>query len=172
MTPAMVERANANRERVGARQVEFRLGEIEALPVDDASIDVVISNCVLNLVPDKQKAFSEIFRVLRPGGRFCVSDIVLDGELPEELRGVAELYAGCISGAVQLSEYMTFVSEAGFATADVARSRPITLPPALLIAAGVLPSAGGGLPEGARIMSVTVRGWKPASEIRNPTSDT
>jgi SAM-dependent methyltransferase len=162
MTPEMIARANANRDRVRAANVEFRLGEIEALPVDDASVDVVISNCVLNLVPDKRKAFAEIHRVLKPGGWFCVSDIVLEGEMPDELRSVAALYAGCVSGAVQLADYLGFVAGAGFERHDVPRSRSITIPPALLIAAGVLPDAGGILPGGARIASVTVRGWKRA----------
>ena len=95
MTPDMIARARANAEKLGFANVEFRLGEIEHLPVEAGSIDVIISNCVLNLLPDKAPAFAEMFRVLRPGGRFCVSDIVATGELPEGVRNAAGLYVGC-----------------------------------------------------------------------------
>jgi ubiquinone/menaquinone biosynthesis C-methylase UbiE len=107
--------------------VEFRLGEIEALPVTDNSVDVVISNCVLNLVPDKRKAFSEIFRVLKHGGRFCISDVVLKGILPEGLQRSAEMYAGCVAGATQMDEYLGIVSEAGFKNVEVVKSKSIDI---------------------------------------------
>ena len=100
MTPDMMAIARDNAEKLGYRNVEFRLGEIEHLPFERDSIDVVISNCVLNLVPDKARAFAEIFRVLRPGAQFCVSDIVATGELAEPIRQAAALYVGCIAGAV------------------------------------------------------------------------
>ena len=114
MTSEMVAKARENAARRGFGNVEFRLGEIEALPVDAAAADVVVSNCVLNLVPDKTKAFAEIFRILKPGGRFCVSDIVLEGELPAELRRAAELYVGCVAGALERDRYLDIIRKAGF----------------------------------------------------------
>lgn len=128
MTPEMIAKARRNNEKLGYANVEFRAGDIEALPLDDASADVVVSNCVLNLVPDKKKAFAEIRRVLRPGGHFCISDIVLEGELPEKLRGAAEMYAGCVSGALQEDEYLGIIRETGFADINVRESRQINLP--------------------------------------------
>ncbi len=126
MTPEMVEKARRNAEQVGANTIDFRLGEIEALPVDERSIDVVISNCVINLVPDKASAFREILRVLRPGGRLMISDIALNGELPAALLASAEAYVGCISGAAQITEYQTILAECGFT--DVAiTANPINL---------------------------------------------
>ena len=113
MTPEMIAQARANAERGGYANVEFRLGDIEALPVDAASVDLVISNCVLNLVPDKTKAFAEIARVLRPGGRLAVSDIVLDGPLPESLQANEGAYCSCISGALARSEYLAKLAAAG-----------------------------------------------------------
>jgi arsenite methyltransferase len=114
MTEEMIRKANENKGKVGIKNVEFRLGEIESLPVDDQSVDRVISNCVINLVPDKGIAFSEIYRVLKPGGKFTVSDIVLDGELSEEERRDAALWAGCVSGALQRKEYIEKIKGAGF----------------------------------------------------------
>lgn len=114
MTPEMLERARLNAARSTFRNVEFRQGEIEALPVEDGSVDVVLSNCVINLVPDKRRAFSEIFRVLRPGGRFAISDMVTYGDVPSELRQDMELWAGCIAGALDREEYLAIVAEAGF----------------------------------------------------------
>ncbi|MCB2205122.1 arsenite methyltransferase [bacterium] len=160
MTEVMIAKANANREKLGIGNVEFRLGEIESLPVDDDTIDVVISNCVLNLVPDKAKAFSEIFRVLRPGGSFTVSDIVVEGEMPDELRSVAELYAGCVSGAEQRQAYLGHIAQAGFASVQTPVEKPILIPE------DVLTDVLSNLPEetrnldGARLVSVTVRGVK------------
>ena len=114
MTEAMIAKARANAEKLGLNNVEFRLGEIEVLPVGVGTIDVVVSNCVLNLVPDKKKAFSEINRVLKPGGHFSISDIVLVGELPDSILKTAELYAGCVAGAIQKDAYLGMVREAGF----------------------------------------------------------
>jgi len=126
------------------------------LPLDDASADVVVSNCVLNLVPDKRKAFAEIWRVLRPGGHFCISDIVLRGELPEKLRGVAEMYAGCVSGALQEDEYLGIIRETGFADLDVRESRQIFLPDNIL--RGYLDDAEIALirRSGFQVLSITV----------------
>jgi arsenite methyltransferase len=113
MTPEMVAQARANAERGGYANVEFRLGDIEALPVDTASVDLVISNCVLNLVPDKTKAFAEIARVLKSGGRLAVSDIVLDRPLPESLQANEGAYCSCISGALPRTEYLAKLAAAG-----------------------------------------------------------
>ena len=157
MTPEMIAKANANAAKLGVKNVEFRLGEIEALPVDDGAVDVVISNCVVNLVPDKAKAFSEIHRVLKPGGRFSVSDIVLDGELPEPVRRSAELWAGCVSGALQKEEYLGIAREAGFDVA-IEKERRIEIPEEIVAAA----LAGSVLGMPVRILSVTVAGRKRA----------
>ena len=157
MTPEMIAKANANAEKLGAKNVEFRLGEIEELPVESGTVDAVISNCVVNLVPDKRKAFSEIHRVLKPGGRFTVSDIVLDGELPEPVRKSAELWAGCISGALPKDEYLGIARAAGFDVA-VEKERPIEIPEEIVAAA----LAGVPLAAPVRILSVTVVGRKRA----------
>lgn len=114
MTEEMIEKANANKTRANATNVEFRLGEIESLPVDNDTVDRVISNCVINLVPDKKKAFSEIYRVLKTGGKFTVSDIVTDGKISKEERRDASLWAGCISGALDKKDYLAIIENAGF----------------------------------------------------------
>lgn len=119
MTPEMLERARENARRGGYANVEFRLGEIENLPVADASVDAIISNCVINLSPDKPRVFREAFRVLKPGGRLMVSDIVLEGELPQAVRESAAAYVGCISGAARKEEYLGMISEAGFEDLEV-----------------------------------------------------
>lgn len=119
MTLEMIAKARANAEKGGYTNVEFREGDIEMLPVDEESVDVVISNCVLNLVPDKAQAFREIFRVLRPGGRLAVSDIVLRRELPEAIRRHPDVYASCIGGAIAKEEYLRLLREAGFEGVEV-----------------------------------------------------
>ncbi|MGQ9705239.1 MAG: arsenite methyltransferase, partial [Actinomycetota bacterium] len=119
MTPEMLEGARENARRGGYSNVEFRLGEIENLPVADASVDVVISNCVINLSPDKPRVFREAFRVLKPGGRLMVSDIVLEEELPEAVRRSRAAYISCVSGAVLRSEYLGMIEEAGFRDLEV-----------------------------------------------------
>jgi arsenite methyltransferase len=119
MTEEMVEKAKKNQEKLGITNVEFRFGDIENMPVAEHEVDVIISNCVLNLVPDKTKAFGEMYRTLKPGGHFCVSDIVLNGELPAKLKSAAELYAGCVSGASQKQEYLDLLEEIGFTEIEV-----------------------------------------------------
>lgn len=114
MTPEMVQKANENAAELGMKNVEFRLGDIENLPVEDNSVDVIISNCVINLTPDKAKAFREAFRVLRPGGRMMISDIVLNAPLPKRARDDLKTYTGCLGGAIQEDEYLQLVREAGF----------------------------------------------------------
>src|SRR5215216_4265537 len=127
-TPAMIEKARKNAEVRGFNNVEFRQGDIDDMPVTSNKADVIVSNCVLNLVPNKHKVFSEIYRVLKPGGHFSISDIVLEGELPEKWKQVAELYAGCISGAIQKKEYLDIVAEAGFTTITLQKEKKIILP--------------------------------------------
>lgn len=114
MTPEMVEKANENARRGGYKNVEFRLGEIEKLPVSDNYVDVIISNCVINLSPEKEKVFREAFRVLKPGGRLMVSDIVLLKELPEAIKDSVEAYIGCLSGAIMKDDYINAIKDAGF----------------------------------------------------------
>ena len=119
MTSAMIEKARANKENLGAENVEFRLGEIEHLPVADETADVVISNCVVNLSPDKPQVFREAFRALRPGGRLAVSDIVTDGPLPDEIKSNLSAWAGCIGGALEVSDYIAAIEAAGFVDVDL-----------------------------------------------------
>ncbi len=114
MTAEMIEKARANQARLGLSNVEFRLGEIEHLPAGDASVDVIISNCVINLSPDKPQVFREAYRVLKPGGRLAVSDIVTNGPLPEEVRLSIEAWAGCLAGAVDVNSYRSALESAGF----------------------------------------------------------
>ena len=132
-TEAMVEKARENTRKLGYSNVDFILGDIENIPVKFGVVDVVISNCVLNLVPDKQKAFSEIYRVLKQGGHFCISDVVLQGELPNELRDDAAMYAGCVAGALQQDQYLGIIKEAGFINVDVKKAKKIELPDDLLL---------------------------------------
>jgi len=119
MTPEMIEKARENAEKGGYRNVEFRLGEIESLPAADNSVDVIISNCVINLSPDKERVFSEAFRVLKPGGRLMVSDIVLLKELPDFIRNSVAAYVGCISGALMKDEYLGAIKKSGFQEVNV-----------------------------------------------------
>ena len=114
MTPEMIERAQANAKRVNATNVEFRQGYLESLPVESNTVDVIISNCVINLSPDKEKVFNEAFRVLAPGGKLAVSDIVTDGELPEVVRNSLSAWAGCVAGAVEAKEYISMMEAVGF----------------------------------------------------------
>ncbi len=131
-TEEMLEKANKNNAKLGFNNVEFKFGEIEDIPLDTDGTDVVVSNCVLNLVPDKSKAFSEIYRILKPGGHFCVSDIVLIGELPQGLKDSASMYAGCVSGALQKEDYMAHIDNAGFLDVDIKKSKRIQLPDELV----------------------------------------
>ncbi len=132
MTPAMINRARINAEKLNFHNVEFRLGEIESLPVSANRADVIVSNCVLNLVPDKRKAFSEIYRVLKPGGHFSISDIVLTGDLPEKVKQTAELYAGCVSGGIPKDEYMNIIKDSGFQNITIQKEKRISVPDDIL----------------------------------------
>ena len=119
MTPAMLDKARLNKEKLGAENVEFRLGEIEHLPVSDASVDVIISNCVINLSPNKPQVFREAHRVLKPGGRLAVSDIVTDGPLPEAVKSSLSAWAGCVAGALDLKDYIAAIEAAGFVDVEL-----------------------------------------------------
>ncbi len=119
MTPAMLEKANANKEKMSVTNVEFRQGQIESLPVDDNTIDVIISNCVINLAPDKRPVFAEAFRVLKPGGRVSISDIVTEGAFTEELRADVEKWAECVTGAIDVAEYTNMMQQVGFVDIQV-----------------------------------------------------
>jgi len=131
-TDRMVEKAKLNASKLNYTNVEFRQGDIENMPLAGNVADVVVSNCVLNLVPDKSQAFAETFRVLKKGGHFSVSDIVLVGDLPEGLQKSAEMYAGCVSGAIQKEEYLSIIKESGFTNITVQKEKRITLPDEIL----------------------------------------
>ena len=152
MTPEMLTRARRNAAKGGYKNVEFRRGEIEDLPVEDNTVDVIISNCVINLSPDKEKVFKEAFRVLRPGGRLMVSDIVLLEELPEDIANSMEAYVGCLAGAVKKDEYLKAIKDAGFKSVK-ARSEA-SYPLELMISD---PSASGG---GALMKDLKITGRK------------
>jgi len=128
----MLAKARSNAQKLGFTNVEFVAGDIEEMPLADNQFDVVISNCVLNLVPDKDKAFAEIMRVLKPGGHFCVSDVVLKGELPDKLKKDAEMYAGCVSGAMQMEDYLGTIQRAGFKNVKMHKQRSIEVPANIL----------------------------------------
>lgn len=132
-TPKMIERARINAEVRGFNNVEFREGDIENMPISDNVADVIVSNCVLNLVPNKAGVFKDIFRVLKPGGHFSISDVVLEGELPEGLQKDAEMYAGCVSGAIQKSEYLGLIQSTGFVNQIIQKQKPIVIPDDILI---------------------------------------
>ena len=132
-TPAMIEKARANAEKMGYHNVEFRQGDIEHMPITANSADVVVSNCVLNLVPNKHAVIQDIFRVLKPGGHFSISDVVLVGALPEALRNAAEMYAGCVSGAIQKQVYMELIDANGFENVTIQKEKAIIIPDDILV---------------------------------------
>ena len=127
-TSAMIEKARANAEKLGFNNVEFRQGDIEKMPVTSDAADVIVSNCVLNLVPNKDGVFKEIYRVLKPGGHFSISDVVLVGELPSDIRNAAEMYAGCVSGAIQKQQYLQLIEANGFKNITIQKEKPIEIP--------------------------------------------
>ena len=132
ITEKMIELAKNNAAKLGYKNVEFRHGDIDSMPLFSNKADVVVSNCVLNLVPNKHKVFGEIFRVLKPGGHFSISDIVIEGELPAKWKEIAELYAGCVSGAIQKSEYLGIIEEAGFTNITLQKDKTIVIPDEIL----------------------------------------
>jgi arsenite methyltransferase len=166
-TPAMIERARKNAEVRGFNNVEFRQGDIDEMPVTSNKANVIVSNCVLNLVPNKHKVFSEVYRVLKPGGHFSISDIVLEGELPEKWRQVAELYAGCVSGAIQKKEYLGIIEEAGFANIQLQKEKNITIPDDILSNYLSEDEIREYKKSNINIQSITVYADKPAKDERN-----
>ncbi len=165
-TEAMVSKARANAEKLGFNNVEFRLGDIDNMPVTSNHANVIVSNCVLNLVPNKHKVISEIFRVLKPGGHFSISDIVLEGVLPAKWKEVAELYAGCVSGAIQKQEYLGIIQEAGFKNILVQKDKTINIPDDILASYLNADEISEYKKGNTRITSITVYAEKPAKDDR------
>lgn len=124
----MIEKARENARKRGYTNVEFREGDIENMPVESDTADVVVSNCVLNLVPNKKAVFKELYRVLKPNGHFSISDIVLTGELPKKIKTPAEMYAGCVASAIQKEEYLSYIQQAGFKNITIQKDKPIIIP--------------------------------------------
>lgn len=161
MTPTMIEKARNNADALGFNNVEFRLGDIEHMPIGSEKVDVIVSNCVLNLVPNKELAFTEMFRVLKPGGHFSVSDIVLEGNLPDQLKHAAEMYAGCVSGAIQKADYLQQLADVGFVDLIIQKEKNINLPDDILseyLSADEIVIFKSGTDA---ILSITLYGKKP-----------
>ena len=131
-TPEMIEKARNNADKLGFNNVEFRLGDIENIPLMSNVADVVVSNCVMNLVPNKLKAFAEVQRILKPTGHFSISDIVLVGDLPEKIKNAAEMYAGCVASAIQMEEYLKIIENSGFKNITLQKKKPIIVPDDIL----------------------------------------
>ncbi len=169
-TEAMISRARKNADTLGYNNVEFRFGDIEQMPIADNTADVIVSNCVLNLVPNKQNVFAEIWRVLKPGGHFSISDIVLVGELPTNLLKAAELYAGCVSGAIQQDSYVSLIQEAGFTDLILQKQKPIFLPDELLANYLTADEIAAFRASGTGIVSLTAYAEKQAGQPITSTS--
>lgn len=131
-TPEMIEKARNNADKLGFNNVEFRLGDIENIPLMSNVADVVVSNCVMNLVPNKPKAFAEVQRILKPTGHFSISDIVLVGDLPEKIKNAAEMYAGCVASAIQMEDYLKIIENSGFKNMTLQKKKPIIVPDDIL----------------------------------------
>ena len=160
-TKAMLNKAEENRKKLGFENVEFKFGDIENLPLEDNTADVIVSNCVLNLVPDKDKAFAEIFRTLKPGGHISVSDIVTSGELPQSIRSAASMYAGCVGGALIKEEYINKIKKSGMINIDVQKERSINLPDEILIEYLSKEELDAFRKSGINIISINVYAEKP-----------
>lgn len=163
-TERMIDKARANAEKLGFNNVEFRFGDIEQMPVSADVADVVVSNCVLNLVPNKFNVLKEVYRVLKPGGHFSISDIVLEGELPAKLREAAEMYAGCVSGAIQKEVYLELIHATGFKNVTVQKEKSILLPDDILRNYFSAEEIQSFRNSNAGIYSVTVYAEKPLTE--------
>ena len=166
-TPAMVEKARQNAEKLGFNNVEFRQGDIEHMPVSDNIADVIVSNCVLNLVPNKQAVIQEIFRVLKPGAHFSISDIVLEGNLPASLQQAAEMYAGCVSGAIQKDHYLEFIKTTGFTNITVQKEKAINIPDDILLQYLSSRELEAFRNSNTGIDSITVYAEKPTQEAKS-----
>lgn len=162
MTKEMIELARKNAEKLGYKNVQFRYGDIENMPVTSKKADVVISNCVLNLVPDKDMAVSEICRILKVGGHFCISDIVVEGTLPDKIRNAAAMYAGCVSGALTKEEYMELIGRMGFINITIHKFKEIEIPHEVFSQFITKEELDDYLQSGAKIYTITVSGEKPA----------
>jgi SAM-dependent methyltransferase len=163
-TPAMIERARKNAEARGVHNVEFRQGDIEKMPVTSNIADVIVSNCVLNLVPNKDSVFKEIFRALKPGGHFSISDVVLEGGLPKQIKDAAEMYAGCIAGAIQKQDYLDLIKANGFVNTTVQKDKAIVVPDDILSSYLSAKQIEEFKQSGTGIRSITVYAEKPAVE--------
>ena len=162
-TRAMIEKARSNAELRGFNNVEFREGDIEKMPITSNAADVIVSNCVLNLVPDKDAVMKEIFRVLKPGGHFSISDIVLEGVLPQTIKDAAEMYAGCVSGALQKRVYLELIEHNGFINISIQKEKKIIIPDDILINYMSDTEIVAFNESGTGIFSITVYGEKPAA---------
>lgn len=131
-TEAMIKKARENADKLGFNNVEFRQGDIENMPVTANMVDVIVSNCVLNLVPNKKAVFADMFRVLKPGGHFSISDIVLTGTLPDKIKDAAEMYAGCVASAIDKNEYLSYINQVGFTNMTIQKDKPIIVPDDIL----------------------------------------
>jgi ubiquinone/menaquinone biosynthesis C-methylase UbiE len=160
-TDEMVAKARENNQKLGFENVDFVKGDIEEMPFQGNSFDVVISNCVLNLVPDKYKAFSEIFRVLKNGGHFCVSDVVIHGELPEKIRKDMEMYVGCVSGAIHRNEYIEIIKKQGFTNIEIHREKKNDIPENILAKYFNETELMEYKNSGTGIFNITVSAYKP-----------
>jgi arsenite methyltransferase len=169
MTDEMLALANENKRKAGAQNVEFLRGEIERIPLPDNTVDVVISNCVINLSADKAQVLREAFRVLKPGGRFAVSDVVVRGETPDEVRRNMELWIGCVAGALEEMEYRDLLADAGFRRVDIEPTRIYKSEDAsaFLTGSGLDPDTFGKQIDG-KFMSAFVRAIKPAASAARP----
>ena len=166
ITEKMIELAKNNATKLGYKNVEFRHGDIDNMPLVSNKADVVVSNCVLNLVPNKHKVFSEIYRILKPGGHFSISDIVVEGKIPEKWKEIAELYAGCVSGAIQKSEYLSIIEEAGFKNIAVQKDKTIVIPEEILSEYLSEEEISEYKKSNVRIASLTVYADKPSKDER------
>ena len=160
-TPAMLDKARTNADKLGFNNVEFRQGDIEKMPVTANTADVIVSNCVLNLVPDKHAVFQDIYRVLKPGGHFSISDIVLVGTLPQKIREAAEMYAGCVSGAIQKEAYLELIDVTGFKNVTLQKQKTIHVPDDILGTYLSADEIAEFRQSGTGIVSVTVYAEKP-----------
>lgn len=162
-TPAMIAQARVNAEKLQFHNVEFRQGDIENMPVSANMADVVVSNCVLNLVPNKDGVLKDIFRVLKPGGHFSISDIVLEGTLPPAIQQAAEMYAGCVSGAILKAEYLSLIEKNGFENISIQKEKIITIPDDILLQYLSADEIAGFRTSGTGIFSITVFAQKPTA---------
>jgi len=166
-TEAMINKARANAEKLNFNNVTFRLGDIDDMPVAGNYADVIVSNCVLNLVPNKHKVISEIFRVLKPGAHFSISDIVLEGNLPAKWKDVAELYAGCVSGAIQKQVYLEMIENAGFKNITLQKEKEIIIPDDILKNYLSETEIADYKKGNTKITSITVYAEKPIKDLKN-----